>query len=97
MFETAIGRCGMPPAQFWAMTPYELSVHVAGKANGAKEQQKDLLTQAWLVAKFVWTKKLPDLPKLLKGLDGKPKRAKKNTSVEELQRIAKSKNLKGPW
>lgn len=56
---------GFSISDFWDTTPYEFSIIVEGYAE-KKQQDYDLaITQAYMTAKLVWTKKLPDLKKLI--------------------------------
>jgi hypothetical protein len=96
MLELAVGRAGITPALFWQSTPYEVSLMMEKYANDRREQQKDILTHAWVLSNLVWAKKRPKLETLLKGLD-EPKQRKKKTSDKELKALAKQKGLNCPW
>jgi hypothetical protein len=87
--------------QFWSMTPYEITVvcngHVDRECQRQRERQEDIITQAWHTAAWAsFTKKLPDLNKLLQDIQ-KPQLKPPPPSDEDLIAEAKRMNLKGPW
>lgn len=62
---------GFSISDFWDTTIYEFSVIQDGYLE-RKQQDYDLaITQAYLTAKLVWAKKLPDLKKLIGKKDHK--------------------------
>ena len=88
---------GITISEFWEITPYELSIAVRGfckrKEREAeeysakyKQQQKDLIYQAYLISRWVWAKKV-DIEKIL---NVKPKQ--KNMSDEEMLAQVKALN-----
>ena len=78
---------GFSISEFWDTTIYEFSVIQEGYAE-RKQQDYDLaITQAYLTAKLVWSKKLPDLKKLI----GK-KEPKKVMTDDQMKQMAMALN-----
>ena len=78
---------GFSISDFWNTTPYEFSIIVEGYVE-RKQQDYDLaITQAYMAAKLVWTKKLPDLKKLL----GK-KESKKAMTDDQMMKMCMALN-----
>ena len=62
--------CGLDPARFWALTPRELSLHVAGARERFIRDHNELMGLAWHIASLGAfahhdPKKLPKLQTLL--------------------------------
>lgn len=56
---------GFSISDFWNTTPYEFSIIVDGYSE-RKQQEYDLsITQAYLISRWVWAKKLPSLESML--------------------------------
>ncbi|GAH06867.1 unnamed protein product [marine sediment metagenome] len=56
------------------LTPYKTRVWIEGRLDGITDQYKLAAWQAWHMAAFSRTKKLPDLEKLMRKIGGeKPK------------------------
>jgi hypothetical protein len=85
----------MQPEDFWNLTPYELSLRLAGYSEEKAEHRQELIYLAWHIEAFARQKRLPGLAKLLKDKEGS-KKTKKHLSTEQLMKIAQSKGLKVP-
>jgi len=44
--------CGLDPARFWALTPRELSLHVAGARERFIREHNENMSLAWHVARL---------------------------------------------
>lgn len=76
---------GFSISDFWESTPYEFSVIQDGYAD-RKQQDYDLaITQAYLTAKLIWTKKLPDLKKLIGKKE--PKKAMTDDQMKQMAMV----------
>lgn len=74
---------GFSISDFWDTTIYEFSVIQEGYAERKQQDYELSITQAYLTAKFIWTKKLPDLKKIL----GK-KEPKKSMTDDQMMQMA---------
>lgn len=56
---------GFSISDFWDTTPYEFSIITDGYSERLKQDYELSITNAYLVSRWVWAKKLPDLKKIL--------------------------------
>lgn len=78
---------GFSISDFWDTTIYEFSVIQEGYAERKQQDYELSITQAYLTAKLIWSKKLPDLRKLL----GK-KEPKKSMTDDQMMQMAMALN-----
>jgi len=79
------------PAEFWDMTPSELTLYSEGYTESQIESIKQSIASAYYTAKLMRTKSIPDLDRLLKGLDGNKKRKKEKVQApEEIAKLIKN-------
>lgn len=74
-------------SEFWDLSIHEFNYAIEGFQKRNQRQEELAVTQAYLTAKFVWTKKLPDLQKIL----GK-KETKKIMTDDQMKQIAMTLN-----
>ena len=78
---------GFSISDFWDTTPYEFSIILNGYAE-RKQQDYDLaITQAYLISRWVWAKKLPGLEKILNK-----KEQKESMTDEQMMKMAMALN-----
>lgn len=56
---------GISISEFWEMTPFELSIAAKGYQQRREMEQKESIYQAYLISRWVWTKRV-DINKILK-------------------------------
>lgn len=56
---------GFSISDFWNTTPYEFSIIVDGYSDRKQNEYDLAITHAYLLSRWVWAKKLPDLKNLL--------------------------------
>lgn len=78
---------GFSISDFWDTTIYEFSVIQEGYVERKQQDYELSITQAYLTAKLIWAKKLPDLKKLL----GK-KEPKKSMTDDQMMQMAMALN-----
>lgn len=78
---------GFSISDFWDTTIYEFSVIQDGYVERKQQDYELSITQAYLTAKLIWAKKLPDLKKLL----GK-KEPKKSMTDDQMMQMAMALN-----
>lgn len=67
--------------EFWEITPFELNCYFRGHAKRVKEESKEKITIAYMIAALSRAKKMPKLEKLIEM----PK--KKMTNEEMLNKV----------
>mgnify|MGYP000883704311 CR=1 FL=1 len=80
----------MSITEFWEITPHELNIRAKGYAKRQEQQQKLTIYQAYLISRWVWSKKI-DIKKYLG--ENKPKR--KMSDEEMLERVKQLNALLG--
>ena len=78
---------GFSISDFWKTTPYEFSIIVDGYSERKQHDYDLAITQAYLLSRWVWAKKLPDLKKLL----GK-KEPKKDMTDDQMMKVCMALN-----
>lgn len=78
---------GFSISDFWNTTPYEFSIIVDGYSDRKQNEYDLAITQAYLISRWVWAKKLPDLKNLL----GKQE-PKKNMTDEAMMKMCMQLN-----
>ena len=73
---------GVPIAEFWDITPFELSTVVKGYAKRQEQRQKESMYQAYLISRWVWAKRV-DIKKYL----GEQKPKRRMTDEEMFERV----------
>lgn len=77
---------GVGAEAFWRQTPAETRLVLT--AAGERLAYRRTIWAAWHVAGLARAKKLPPLPKVLRGLDGKPRRMTSDQMLREIEAIA---------
>ena len=78
---------GFNISDFWNTTPYEFSIIVDGYSE-KKQQEYDLsITQAYLISRWVWAKKLPSLENILNK-----KQSEKDMTDDQMMKMAMALN-----
>ena len=78
---------GFNISDFWNTTPYEFSIIVDGYSE-RKQQEYDLsITQAYLISRWVWAKKLPSLENILNK-----KQPEKDMTDDQMMKMAMALN-----
>lgn len=62
-------RAGIKPAEFYAMTPRELALVLEGERWRVQQRGREAIGDAWQLAQYMRSKKLPDLKGVLKRYD----------------------------
>lgn len=75
-------------SEFWEMTPDELNLSAEIYAEKKKQDEQNLIIQAYLISRWVWTKKIP-IEKILEEMGTKKE---KNKMTDE-QMLAQVKTL----
>lgn len=78
-------------SEFWKMTPYELDMAAKGYSRRRKEEEKNLIMQAYLTSRWVWTKDVP-IEKILNNLELEVEKEKKVMTDEQMLAQAKALN-----
>lgn len=58
-------QMGFGILDFWNTTPYEFSIIIEGYSERRQQEYDAQITQAYLISRWVWAKKLPGLEELL--------------------------------
>lgn len=66
---------------FFRMTPWQLGKHVARAVEGDTKQLRFGLSMAWHTAGFHRVKRMPDLRKIMEGLDPPEVKARRQKDV----------------
>lgn len=77
------GETDRSMSEFWNLSIHEFNYAIEGFQKRNQRQEELAVTQAYLTAKFVWTKKLPDLQKII----GK-KEPKKSMTDDQMKQMA---------
>lgn len=72
-------------SEFWEMTPDELNLSAEIYAEKKKQDEQNLIIQAYLISRWVWTKKIP-IEKILEEM-GTKKEKNKMTDEQMLARV----------
>lgn len=64
-------RAGFGVAEFWDLTPHETFAAIDARIWRDEQQQKQAISQAWLMASLSRRKRLPALSSLLTGGEAK--------------------------
>lgn len=87
MLENA-ARAGIDPIKFWEYTPYELDLLIRKYIDDEKLKNRYMIAHAWHTEHFSRLKKLPDLRKVLEGLEKKKQGPMSPESMlEEIKRM----------
>lgn len=73
------------------MTPRVLNIYVKAYTDEKKEREKELVSQAYLISRWVWQKNI-DIDKILKSIDSKEEKQKQMTD-DQLLAQAKMLNV----
>lgn len=84
---------GIPITEFWEMTPYELNVYAEIYGEKKKQEEQNMVMQAYLISRWVWAKDVP-IEKILNEL-GANKDKKEMTDEEMLNQVKILNNLFG--
>lgn len=79
--------CGFDPAQFWALTPRELSLHFAGARERLIRDHNENMSLAWHIARLnaYAPQKAREFPQLASLLHSdRPKVAPKQSADEQI-------------
>lgn len=79
-------KIGYSITEFWQLTPYEFNLVVEGYAERKKQEQEMMITQAYMISRWVWAKKL-NLENILKNT--KPK---KEMTDDQMMKMCMSLN-----
>lgn len=60
-------RCGISPAEFWGLTPFQTNVLVTANSEKLKDEFETLLSAAWHTAVFSRIKEIPPLKSLMRN------------------------------
>lgn len=72
---------------FWNTTPYEFSIIVQGYSEKQQQEYDSLITQAYLISRWVWAKKLPSLEDMLNK-----KQSNNKMSDNQMEKMAMALN-----
>lgn len=76
-------RIGISYDQFLKMTPRVLNIYTKAYTDEKKEREKELVSQAYLISRWVWQKNI-DIDKILKSIDSKEEKQKQMTDGQLL-------------
>lgn len=76
-------RIGISYDQFLKMTPRVLNIYIKAYTDEKKEREKELVSQAYLISRWVWQKNI-DIDKILKSIDSKEEKQKQMTDDQLL-------------
>ncbi len=65
------------------MTPRVLNIYIKAYTDEKKEREKELVSQAYLISRWVWQKNI-DIDKILKSIDSKEEKQKQMTDDQLL-------------
>lgn len=65
------------------MTPRVLNIYTKAYTDEKKEREKELVSQAYLISRWVWQKNI-DIDKILKSIDSKEEKQKQMTDGQLL-------------
>ena len=99
LYSTVVGRAGYNPREYNQLTFGEAIAVANGFYAEQAQQQKNIITQAWITSAYVWARyqgELPELKTILDEIDNPESKAPETPkeSEEELIEIAKSKGLR---
>jgi hypothetical protein len=72
-------------SEFWEMTPDELNLSAEIYAEKKKQDEQNLIIQAYLISRWVWTEKIP-IEKILEEM-GTKKEKKEMTDEQMLTQV----------
>lgn len=75
----------IPVSEFWKMTPYELNISAKSYAKRKKEEEQNLIIQAYLISRWVWAKEVP-IEKILEDM-GAEKGKKEMSDIDMLNQV----------
>ena len=75
-------QVGISMQEFWAMTPFELSIAAKGYGKRKEAEHKESVFQAYLISRWVWQKRI-NIQKILNSGEKK----KPMTDDEMLERV----------
>ena len=80
-------------SEFWEMTPAELNLSAEIYAEKKKQEEQNMIIQAYLISRWVWAKEVP-IEKILNEL-GTKQENKIMTDEEMLNQVKMLNNLFG--
>lgn len=80
-------------SEFWEMTPAELNLSAEIYAEKKKQEEQNIIIQAYLISRWVWAKNVP-IEKILENM-GNKKEKKEMTDEEMLNQVKILNNLFG--
>lgn len=80
-------------SEFWEMTPDELNLTANVYMEKKKQEEQNMIIQAYLISRWVWTKNVP-IEKILEDM-GTKKEKKEMTDEEMLNQVKMLNNLFG--
>lgn len=80
-------QMGFSIFDFWNTTPYEFSIILEGYSERRQQEYDSIITQAYLVSRWVWAKKLPSLEDMLNK-----KQSNKEMSDDQMMKMAMALN-----
>jgi hypothetical protein len=83
-------QIGISYDQFLKITPRVLNIYIKAYTDEKKEREKELVSQAYLISRWVWQKNI-DIDKILKSIDSKEEKQKQMTD-DQLLAQAKALN-----
>lgn len=72
-------------SEFWEMTPAELNLSAEIYAEKKKQEEQNMIMQAYLISRWVWAKEVP-IEKILEDM-GATKEKKEMTDEEMLKKV----------
>jgi len=63
--EFALGELELNPNEFWELTAAEFAIMIKGYQKKQRDKHNDIITQSWVTANLIRTKKMPSLDSLL--------------------------------
>lgn len=78
---------GIPASEFWDMTLYELNLTAKGYVERKKCETKELISQAYLISRWVWAKRID-----INGILAKAGQERKVMTDEQMLQTVKALN-----